>query len=96
MALVVFGVAALPVLAPIIVLFAAGLAAGKLVQSMGQPPLIGMLLAGVAVRNTLPASLGIPDGRISYVLRGVALAIIMVRAGLGLETPQIMAQPGRM
>lgn len=67
------------------VLFAAAVLGGLLVRSLRMPPLLGMLLAGIAVRN-LPGDLlsDLPDDW-SIALRLVALTIILLRAGLGLD-----------
>lgn len=54
------------------------------------PPLLGMLLGGIAVQN-LPGNLleGLP-GSWSVALRLAALAVILLRAGLGLDIPALI------
>ena len=72
-------------LLPVLLHGVAGYAGGRGAAALGQPPLIGMLVSGVAARNALPAWLGTPDSMTSGALRGGALALIMLRAGLALE-----------
>ncbi|KAL1503607.1 hypothetical protein AB1Y20_012084 [Prymnesium parvum] len=65
------------------------------------PPLLGMLLAGLALR-TLPSSpllastplLGHPFPWWSSTTRAIALAVIMARAGLAIDLPKLRAIGG--
>ena len=78
----------------LLVLYLASTACGLLVKRLSRrmPPLLGMLLAGLVLRN-LPgeplrsdhAFLGHAFGWWSNKLRACALATIMLRAGLGLD-----------
>ena len=78
----------------LLVLYLASTACGLLVKRLSRrmPPLLGMLLAGLVLRN-LPgeplrsdhALLGHAFGWWSNKLRACALATIMLRAGLGLD-----------
>lgn len=84
------GVAALAVLVG-----AAGLG-GFAARALHMPPLLGMLLAGVAVRNA-PGELlqGLPDSW-SVALRLVALTVILLRAGLGLDLDALFGLRGSL
>ena len=66
-------------------LVSAALAVGELARLVRLPPLLGMLLAGIALKN-IP-TLEFPPNWNDYssTLRGVALVIILTRAGLGLD-----------
>lgn len=72
-----------------------GIAGGRLVEfvkgktGLPLPPLLGMLVAGALLRNVpgLRGAIGEKvDKRASASLRTLALAIILARAGLGLDT----------
>lgn len=65
-----------------------GTAAGMGAGAAGCPPLLGMLVAGYMLRNVTPGLQGIDDSTSSN-LRYMALAIIMTRAGLGLDLPKL-------
>merc|ERR1711907_240589 len=62
-----------------------GILGGKLVANVGLPPLFGQLLVGFALKNIIPDQLGGLSASLNSMLRSVALAIIMLRAGLGLD-----------
>ncbi len=70
---------------PLILLMAGAWVGGRLAARVGAPPLVGMLLAGLLLRN-LPGELlaALPDSW-SIGLRLFALTIILLRAGLGLD-----------
>ena len=70
---------------PVVVVYAAGFVGGRVASYLGQPALVGMLIGGCLVRNGLPPSAGLPGPVLSGLLRNMALALIMLRAGLGLE-----------
>ncbi len=72
------------------VLFLASVGGGYVAKALRLPPLLGMLLAGIAVRN-LPGELldDLPESW-SVALRLTALAIILLRAGLGLDLPALI------
>ncbi|KAG9259623.1 sodium/hydrogen exchanger 9B2 [Astyanax mexicanus] len=76
----------------IVSVFLCALTAGKLVELIRLPnlppvpPLLGMLLAGVLLRNIPVVTEAVYiDYRWSASLRNIALAVILVRAGLGLD-----------
>jgi len=62
-----------------------GLVGGKMVDRIGLPSLFGQLLAGFLLKNIIPDQLGGLSASLNSMLRSVALAIIMLRAGLGLD-----------
>uniref|UniRef100_A0A3B3TBY1 Sodium/hydrogen exchanger 9B2-like n=1 Tax=Paramormyrops kingsleyae TaxID=1676925 RepID=A0A3B3TBY1_9TELE len=76
----------------IVVLFITAVCGGKLMALIQCaplppfPPLLGMLLAGLVLRNVpyITSAVYI-DSRWSTALRNIALAIILTRAGLGLD-----------
>uniref|UniRef100_A0AAY4C4C1 Cation/H+ exchanger transmembrane domain-containing protein n=1 Tax=Denticeps clupeoides TaxID=299321 RepID=A0AAY4C4C1_9TELE len=77
----------------IVVLFLSAVTAGKLVKLIRLPrlppfpPLLGMLLAGVLLRNIPEVTEAIYiDTRWSASLRNIALVVFLSRAGLGLDS----------
>jgi NhaP-type Na+/H+ or K+/H+ antiporter len=62
-----------------------GIVGGKLVANIGLPPLFGQLLMGFLLKNVIPDQLNGLSAGLNSMLRSVALAIIMLRAGLGLD-----------
>merc|ERR550514_62036 len=62
-----------------------GILGGKLVAKMGLPPLFGQLLMGFLLKNVIPDQLNGLSSGLNSMLRSVALAIIMLRAGFGLD-----------
>lgn len=66
-------------------LVALAILAGIVASRLRMPALLGMLLAGIAVRN-VPGDLleALPE-RWSLVLRLIALTVILLRAGLGMD-----------
>jgi len=60
-----------------------GFLAGEVVRAMGLPPLFGMLIAGYVLKNFIPGALGGISSTLNSTLRNVALATIMLRAGMG-------------
>ncbi|RVE60949.1 hypothetical protein OJAV_G00186000 [Oryzias javanicus] len=76
----------------IVVLFISSVLGGKLVGMIQLPtlppfpPLLGMLLAGLLLRNVPYVTTAVYiDTRWSAALRNIALSIILTRAGLGLD-----------
>jgi len=62
-----------------------GIVGGKVVAKVGLPPLLGQLLMGFLLKNVIPDQLNGLSANLNSMLRSVALAIIMLRAGLGLD-----------
>jgi len=62
-----------------------GLLGGILAGKVGLPPLLGQLLMGFMLKNVIPDQLNGLSSGLNSMLRSVALAIIMLRAGLGLD-----------
>jgi NhaP-type Na+/H+ or K+/H+ antiporter len=62
-----------------------GIVGGKLVANVGLPPLFGQLMMGFILKNIIPDQLNGLSSSLNSMLRSVALAIIMLRAGLGLD-----------
>ena len=73
----------------LIVMVVLALLAGFLVQLIKLPPLLGMLLVGIALKNIPGLEFGESWKSTSSTLRTLALAIILMRAGLGLD-PQAL------
>ncbi|XP_045392616.1 sodium/hydrogen exchanger 9B2 isoform X1 [Lemur catta] len=85
----------------IIILFYCAVFGGKLLRLIKLPtlpplpPLLGMLLAGFLIRNTPVISDNVQiKHKWSSSLRSVALAIILVRAGLGLDSKALKKLKG--
>ncbi len=72
-------------------LLALAVLGGFVAARLRMPPLLGMLLAGIAVRN-VPGDLlaALPDSW-SLVLRLIALTVILLRAGLGMDLNALIA-----
>ncbi|XP_064601506.1 sodium/hydrogen exchanger 9B2-like [Liolophura sinensis] len=70
----------------LIMLFLCCVVCGHLVAIIRLPPLLGMLIAGCLLRNVPKVNIGKDiDNTWSTVLRSVALTVILLRAGLGLD-----------
>lgn len=67
---------------PFIALFVSASMAGRVAAQLRLPPLLGMLIVGVIIRNERSLSF---DQRLSSNLRSFALTIILLRAGLSLD-----------
>merc|ERR1712046_24826 len=52
---------------------------------VGLPPLFGQLVVGFMLKNVIPDQLNGLGAGLNSMLRSIALAIIMLRAGLGLD-----------
>ena len=70
----------------VLLLLVAAILGGKLVQLVHLPPLLGMLVVGMALAN-IPVikTVGRLDSSWSSIIRSTALAVILIRAGLGLD-----------
>lgn len=66
-----------------------GYVGGSLVNCLGLPPLFGMLIAGYVLKNVIPDQLNGLSSTTNSTLRNVALAIIMLRAGMGLNIAKL-------
>lgn len=77
-------------------LLAATVVGGRLARRVAMPGLLGMLVAGIVIRN-VPGGLldDLPD-RWSTVLRLVALTVILLRAGLGLDLDALLGLRGSL
>ena len=63
---------------------------GKLVSLASLPPLLGMLLVGMLLANVpVLKTVGRLDPSWSSVIRSTALAVILIRAGLGLDPDKL-------
>jgi NhaP-type Na+/H+ or K+/H+ antiporter len=62
-----------------------GLIGGYAISALGLPPLFGQLLVGFMLKNVIPDQLTGLSASLNSMLRSIALAIIMLRAGLGLD-----------
>lgn len=73
----------------ILLVVVAGFMGGQLVhKTTGLPPLLGMLIVGCVLRNILMQLTGIPAST-NAMLRNIALAMIMLRAGMGLNLERL-------
>lgn len=59
--------------------------AGVIVHQLGMPPLLGMLLAGIVLRNIKFFQVTGTYREIVVVTREIALTVILIKAGLGLD-----------
>jgi len=76
----------------LVVVYLGGTIGGLIVSKISArvPVLIGMLLAGFILRNTIPIVNDAMDKNVSSKFRGVALCVIMIRAGLGLSLADLL------
>ncbi|KAF2354193.1 Cation/H+ exchanger [Trinorchestia longiramus] len=77
----------------LLVVFVCSVLGGKLTQVCGLPPLLGMLLVGIALRS-VPGLMIIGeslDPEWSASIRNIALVVILLRAGLGLDPHALKA-----
>lgn len=68
---------------------------GKCAGNVGLPPLVGMLFAGFILKNLGWLDSSTAWSKAAGWLKGVALAIIMLRAGLGLDLGKLKANAGQ-
>ncbi len=80
----------------LIVMVVFALIAGQLFALLRLPPLLGMLIVGIVLKNIpgLEFEKRWPD--YSSVLRGTALVIILMRAGLGLDPAALKRLSGML
>ncbi len=77
-------------------LFAAASVGGLAARSSGLPPLLGMLLCGIVLRNLPGDLLGDLPEDWSIALRLIALTVILLRAGLGLDLDALVGLRGSL
>lgn len=70
----------------LVLLFIAAYICGEAVNVFNFPPLVGMLLIGAFLRNINVVNLKEPYTNISSVLRQFSLCVILIRAGLSLQS----------
>jgi solute carrier family 9B (sodium/hydrogen exchanger), member 1/2 len=80
------------VLISILVILLVGLFAGQLARRLSLPPLIGMILAGIFIGPQFADLIGIRMLDAADAVRTVAVMIILVRAGLGLDREKLKQQ----
>jgi NhaP-type Na+/H+ or K+/H+ antiporter len=66
----------------LLVIFIISYLFGEIISLVDLPPLLGMLIAGFIIGNTFEINL---NKKYSSILRSIALIIILLRAGLGLD-----------
>lgn len=70
----------------------AGFFAGQIVRRLGAPPLIGMILVGILLGPQVLDVIGGETLAAADALRTVAVMIILVKAGLGLDREKLAQQ----
>jgi NhaP-type Na+/H+ or K+/H+ antiporter len=70
----------------LLVVFVISYSFGEIISLVGLPPLLGMLIAGFIIGNAFEINL---NKKYSSILRSIALVVILLRAGLGLDTKVI-------
>ncbi|OQV21679.1 Mitochondrial sodium/hydrogen exchanger 9B2 [Hypsibius exemplaris] len=74
----------------LVILIGAAFVGGFLISLIRLPPLLGMLIVGFMLRNVPGINIaGDIDPKWSSVLRNIALTVILIRAGLGLDGPAL-------
>ncbi len=79
-------------LASIVWILLAGFFAGQIVRRLGAPPLIGMILVGILLGPQVLDVIGGETLAAADALRTVAVMIILVKAGLGLDRAKLAQQ----
>lgn len=75
-----------------IILWLASFLSGKFLEKMGIPPLLGMLVSGIILKNIPGDPLqGLPESWASH-FRSFGLSLILLRSGLELDIPMIRKQ----
>lgn len=69
-----------------------GFASGRLVGKLGAPPLIGMILAGIVIGPEIGKLISPDLLNIAKDLRVIAVMVILMRAGLGLDRDKLVQQ----
>eukprot|EP00929_Paragymnodinium_shiwhaense_P108172 TRINITY_DN744_c0_g3_i1.p1 TRINITY_DN744_c0_g3~~TRINITY_DN744_c0_g3_i1.p1 ORF type:complete len:528 (-),score=120.21 TRINITY_DN744_c0_g3_i1:301-1884(-) len=67
-----------------------GVFGGKMMVAIGQPALLGMLIAGILLRNLVPMLVEPLPEKWSEAVRVFGLSIILMRSGLELDLEQLM------
>eukprot|EP00929_Paragymnodinium_shiwhaense_P108170 TRINITY_DN744_c0_g1_i2.p1 TRINITY_DN744_c0_g1~~TRINITY_DN744_c0_g1_i2.p1 ORF type:complete len:527 (-),score=128.55 TRINITY_DN744_c0_g1_i2:313-1893(-) len=67
-----------------------GVFGGKLMAAIGQPPLLGMLITGILLRNLVPMLVEPLPESWQEAVRVFGLSIILMRSGLELDLQQLM------
>lgn len=92
----VCGSIALPPSSPLfslLIIWLTAYALGQLCLPLGLPPLLGMMIAGIGLAN-FPGNIVTLQSQLSSSLRSIALTIILLRAGLGLDPKVIKSLSG--
>ncbi|XP_015790562.1 sodium/hydrogen exchanger 9B2-like [Tetranychus urticae] len=90
------GPIALPPQSPLfslLIIWITAYALGQCCLPFSLPPLLGMMIAGIILSN-IPGNVIVLDSKISSSLRSIALTIILLRAGLGLDPKMIKSLSG--
>ena len=69
-----------------------GFSSGQLVCKIGAPPLIGMILAGILIGPEIGKFISTQVLDIADDLRTIAVMVILMRAGLGLDRDKLLKQ----
>ncbi|KAE9548239.1 hypothetical protein FO519_008547 [Halicephalobus sp. NKZ332] len=79
----------------LVILLIFAIAAGYVVEIVKFPALLGMLIIGIVFRNCGPfdRKMGFPDS-VSTVIRSLAFLVILLRAGLGLDSKALIKLKG--
>merc|ERR1719409_2219645 len=67
-----------------------GVFGGKFMAAIGQPPLLGMLIGGILLRNLVPMLVEPLPEDWQEAVRVFGLSIILMRSGLELDLAQLM------
>lgn len=76
----------------IVLILVCGFAGGQLVRQIGAPPLIGMILVGIIIGPEIAQLIAPTVLNIADDLRAIAVMVILMRAGLGLDRDKLIKQ----
>ncbi len=76
----------------IVLILLIGFGSGRLAGKLGAPPLIGMILAGIVMGEEIGKLISPDLLSIATDLRAIAVMVILMRAGLGLDRDKLVKQ----
>lgn len=82
----------LDMLLSIVLILVCGFAGGQLVRQIGAPSLIGMILVGIIIGPEVAQLIAPTVLNIADDLRAIAVMVILMRAGLGLDRDKLIKQ----
>ena len=76
----------------LVLILLVGFASGRLAGKLGAPPLIGIILAGIVMGDEMGKLISPDLLSLAPDLRAIAVMVILMRAGLGLDRDKLIKQ----